>query len=189
MTDAMLQEIASALEHRRPCTAASLQCPRCENAPLDMFRRYELVTAVELRWCARCHGFWAAGDALARGVSDPYVDHPALRAMPAPDRCKDCLGYYDAEGKCRKCGQPRPVAQCPCCLQAMKAARKGNLALDMCEPCTGTWFDIGEITATFEIPPVQGLAASTVDDDGPTNGELLREALRAIVGMFLPVRF
>lgn len=71
----------------------------------------------------------------------------------------------------------------------MAISDRHGLIIDTCEPCRGSWFDTGEIVATFNLRPVQGLAASTVDEAAPDEtGSALFEiallVLRAVVLRF-----
>jgi Zn-finger nucleic acid-binding protein len=46
----------------------------------------------------------------------------------------------------------------------MERFEREGMQLDQCAACRGTWFDTGEIARVFRLEPVQGLAASTVDE-------------------------
>ena len=145
-------------------------CPACAEHPAMLrFPRYELLTIDPLVYCGRCYGFWAVGDSLVRGVADPGYIHPALESVPAPRRCRACLGHLKDDDTCRKCGQPSPVLDCPQCARPMERHERDGVRLDQCTPCQGTWFDVGEIAAVYKLAPVQGLAASTVDENAPDN--------------------
>jgi Zn-finger nucleic acid-binding protein len=173
---------------RRAAAPAPLSCPFWDHhPPLETLRRYELVTNTPLRYCPNCYGFWAAGDSLAGGVADPYDDHPALRAGPPPRRCRACHGHLKPNGDCTKCKRPLPPATCPSCRKPMARFERKGITVDGCDTCHGIWFDMGEITAVFEIPAPQGLAASTVDehatDDEPPSWLV---ALDILARLFIP---
>jgi Zn-finger nucleic acid-binding protein len=132
--------------------------------PMQPFPRYELVSADPFLFCGRCYGFWAEGDALARGVADAGYVHPALDAAVAPRRCKKCFGHLKPNNECAKCGEAPDVYRCPACSKPMERLEQAGVHLDRCNPCNGTWFDTGEIARVYRLAPVQGLAASTVDE-------------------------
>jgi Zn-finger nucleic acid-binding protein len=166
-------------------------CPRCEGRPpLERYRRYELQTFDPLWLCPRCFGFWAVGDSLSRGVADPYDDHPALRAALPPRACKACAVPLKPNGDCPRCGGAGLApGMCPTCGMQMASADQHGLVIDHCAPCRGTWFDTGEIVARFGLRPVQGLAASTVDESAPdpvpsTLLEIALLVLRALIFRF-----
>jgi len=151
----------------RPPVPGQPGCPYCPDHPeMAILRRYELQTIDPLRFCSRCYGFWAVGDSLARGVADPGFVHPALEQVPAPLRCRSCHGRLKPDYTCRGCGKQLPTLGCPGCDRPMERFEKGGILLDQCGPCGGTWFDVGEIVAVYNLAPVQGLAASTVDEHG-----------------------
>lgn len=172
----------------RPPAPPGPPCPYCTDHPeLVTFRRYELQTIDPLRFCGRCFGFWAVGDSLSRGFADPASGHPALEQAQAPRRCRACNGRLKSDNTCRSCGQALPTLDCPECGQPMERFEKRGVWLDQCAPCRGTWFDIGEIVAVYQLTPHQGLAASTVDehatDDEPPAWEI---ALGMVSRMLLP---
>ena len=170
---AEIEAAARAVRDTRQDSAPdALCCPYCDaHPPLELFRRYEMVSSTPLRYCPRCYGFWAAGDALARGAADPYDDHPALQPARAPRRCRACGGHLKPNDDCARCGRPLPPLDCPQCKRAMDRMEQHGVKLDMCLACKGLWFDMGELAAVYNLQPVQGLAASTVDehatDDAP----------------------
>lgn len=174
-----------------PEPAAAVRSPRCPTCdgrpPLEIYRRYELVTFEPLRYCTRCYGFWARHDALARGVHDPYDTHPALTALPAPARCRLCFGRLKPDGVCRDCAAVPPPRPCPSCDLPMLPEERDGVTLDHCQPCAGLWFDLGEIARVYRLAPAQGLAAATVDetaaDEEPPAWQLAAEVL---LRMFLP---
>ena len=51
----------------------------------------------------------------------------------------------------------------------MERYENSVITLDKCSECRGTWFDIGEISAVYQLKPFQDLAASTVDETAPEN--------------------
>lgn len=166
-------------------------CPYCADHPaLLRFRRFELQTIEPLLFCGQCFGFWAKGDALARGVADPGTGHPALEVGLAPRRCRACFGHLKPDDSCAKCGQALPRLNCPGCGEAMERFEKEGVTLDQCTTCRGTWFDMGEIVRVYGLAPAQGLAASTVDEhatDGEPPGWLLAlQVASRIAFPFLP---
>jgi Zn-finger nucleic acid-binding protein len=175
----------------QPQTASGrLLCPYCVTPPeLEVFRRYENVTYEPLRFCPRCYGFWAARDSLARGVADPGQEHPALRAVPLPPRCRSCAGLLDEDETCRDCGKKLPLMDCPSCGKQMKRTERANIKLDACGDCHGVWFDGGEINATFNIPAPEGWASRNVESDaeGTSDASLFMEAARILLTLFLPI--
>ncbi|MEX1104373.1 MAG: zf-TFIIB domain-containing protein, partial [Dehalococcoidia bacterium] len=141
-------------DSRRAAAPAALSCPFCEHhPPLADFRRYESVTFTPLRYCPNCYGFWATGDSLARGVGDPGTDHPALRAGQAPRRCRVCNGHLKPSGDCTKCERALPPTRCPACRTPMTRFEQKGITVDGCDTCHGTWFDMGEIAAVFQVAP------------------------------------
>jgi Zn-finger nucleic acid-binding protein len=72
----------------------------------------------------------------------------------------------------------------------MERFEKNGVVLDRCAPCQGTWFDIGEIVAVYQLVPHQGLAASTVDehatDDEPPAWVIALNLVSRMVFPFLP---
>lgn len=159
---AELRKQAATLPAARP---SAVTCPACEGRPglLD-FPRYELLSADPITYCGACYGFWAVGDSLARGVADPGVSHPALEAVPAPRRCRYCFGHLKPDDTCAKCAKAPPALECPACGQTMQRFKEGQVRLDQCTACRGTWFDVGEIAAVYKLKPAQSLAMSTVDE-------------------------
>lgn len=171
--DVVLAALRGAAAERAAAEPPLPACPYCQEHPrLQRFQRYELQTVRPLLYCPACYGFWAVGDALVRGVADPGVVHPALETGLAPRRCRACFGHLKPDNTCAKCGQELPRLACPQCGLEMERYEKEGVLLDQCGPCTGTWFDVGEVAAVFKLAPPQGLAASTVDehaaDDEPT---------------------
>jgi len=167
-----------------------LTCPACEEAPgLEVFRRYELLTAEPLRYCPRCYGFWAAGDALARGVADPgSAGHPAVLAARAPLRCRACLGHLDANETCRKCGKRLPRYACPSCGKEMERRTEGGVALDACSACRGTWFDVGELSSVYGLePPPTAMGRLFGELDPVEERDLIMTALSLVARLFLPL--
>ncbi|MCC7364473.1 MAG: zf-TFIIB domain-containing protein [Dehalococcoidia bacterium] len=164
-------------------------CPSCDQHwPLEVYRRYELVTTVPLRYCTRCYGFWAAGDALARGVRDPFDEHHAFSAAVAPTRCRACGGHrFTPEGKCRGCEKPAIPYNCPGCGVQMERYKDKGVTVDRCKACQGTWFETGEIARIYGLAPVQGLAMSQVDENAPDNiPPPAFLALNVLARLFLP---
>jgi Zn-finger nucleic acid-binding protein len=166
-------------------------CPYCSDHPeMSVFRRFELQTIDPLRFCTRCYGFWAVGDSLARGVADPGAGHPALEQAMAPRRCRACHGRLKPDDTCRSCGKSLPALNCPDCGKPMERYERNGVVLDQCAPCRGTWFDIGEIVAVYQLAPHQGLAASTVDehatDDEPPAWVIALNLISRMVFPFLP---
>lgn len=182
---AELRKQAEALHASQP---QSPGCPACAlHPPMLSFPRYELVSMDPFLYCGACYGFWAIGDALGNGVADPGFDHPALRAVPAPQRCKECMGFLKPDNVCAKCGKAPATLDCPVCAQPMERFSERGIFLDQCGPCRGTWFDTGEIAAVYQLVPPQGLAMSTVDEhatDDELPGWLL--AAGALARAFLP---
>ncbi len=189
----------AATDHMHPAAdsakskaTTSPRCPRCEGAPpLERYPRYEVVTFDPLRFCQRCYGFWAVGDALSRGMADDRDSHPALTAAPAPRGCRECGAPPRVEADdCQRCGasllgEPLP---CPACGEAMQRHPKATFHVDTCEPCGGTWFDVGELGVVFGRLPQQGLAAATVDENAPDQVPhvLLEIAFILLRRLFLP---
>ena len=173
-------------------SANGLACPVCDDArPLEVLRRYERVGLSELRYCPRCYGFWAAKDALSHGVADENDDHPALRATPAPPRCKLCFGHIKPDGACAKCGAPPRSIVCPGCSAGMERSLRGKTWLDMCPACSGCWFDTGELALIYGLVPFQGLAMRTVDENATEedSSPIWLQAISMLVRVFLPLRF
>ena len=153
--------------------------------------RFELQTVSPLMYCNACYGFWSTGDALSRGPVDPGVVHPALEAARAPRRCRACFGHLKPDHTCAKCGKALPPLDCPNCGKTMERIERDGIQLDKCEPCTGVWFDTGEIAAVHRLVPAQGLAASTVDehasDDEPPGWLTAAMMVGRVLVPFLPI--
>lgn len=186
--DQIFAELRKQAVELQPTAPALPGCPACPTHPAMLnFPRHELITTDPFLYCQACYGFWAVGDALSRGVSDPGYIHPALESAPAPRRCKECFGHLKPNNECAKCGKSPALLNCPLCSKPMDRSVEKGISLDHCGPCRGTWFDTGEIVATHGLEPPQGLAMSTVDehasDDEPP-GWLL--ALQVLGRMFLP---
>lgn len=187
--DELFAAIRRAARPPAPAPAAP-PCPFCaDHPPLQRFQRYELQTTHPLLFCGNCLGFWATGDALTRGVADAGQVHPALHAARAPRRCRSCFGHLKPDGVCAKCGKSLPKLNCPGCARPVERVEKDGIVLDQCASCTGVWFDMGEITAVFGLPPAQGLAASLIDehatDDEPPGWQLLVISALRMLAPFL----
>lgn len=169
--------------------ATGAGCPACEGRPaLEVFRRYELITVEPLRYCPRCHGFWAAGDSLARGVADAGVDHSAVLAAQAPARCRSCFGRLTEDEVCRKCGKRLPLYDCPACGHQMERRKEGAVTLDACAPCRGTWFDVGEVAAVYGLRPAPTAMEKVYGELEPVEeSSLVMTALGIVARLFLPV--
>lgn len=160
--EAALRAQAAELEANRP---EMPRCPACATHPeMRTFPRRELLTIDPLMYCGFCYGFWSVGDALSRGVRDAGYNHPAIEAVQGPRRCRACLGHLNDDDICRKCGLALPVLACPECAKPMERFERDGVRLDKCEPCHGTWFDVGEIVTVYKLVPSQSLAMSTVDE-------------------------
>ena len=181
----------SELVHASPPSAPAgpMRCPYCADPPqLEVFRRYETITYESLRFCPRCYGFWAARDSLARGVADPGQEHPALRALPLPPRCRTCAGRLDEDETCRECGKKLPRLDCPSCGKQMQRTEKASIKLDACGECHGVWFDGGEINAVYDVPEPQGWASLHVDSDedgAASDASLFMQAVQILLSLFL----
>ena len=189
--EAMFADVKRHATARAASEPATPKCPYCSEHPaLLRFQRFELQTIEPLLFCGSCFGFWAKGDALARGVADPGHAHPALEAGLAPRRCRACFGHLKPDNTCAKCGQPLPSLQCPACSATMERFDKEGVTLDQCAACNGVWFDIGEIVRVYGVARVQGLAASTVDehayDDEPPGWLIALNVVSRIAFPFLP---
>jgi Zn-finger nucleic acid-binding protein len=162
------------------------RCPYCSaHGSLTVFPRYESGGNTPLLYCPACYGFWARGDCLALGVADPMDESPALYAHTAPRRCRACGGRLRDDETCVKCGQALPKLDCPACGREMVREKQRGVTLDVCGPCGGAWFDTGELAAAYGLQPPQSLSASTVDDDGPSDGDLMMQAAGILLGGFL----
>lgn len=168
--------------------AGQLTCPFCEQRrPLQVFPRYEAISHDPLRFCPACYGFWAQGDALVNGAADGDDEHPALHAALAPRRCRACLGFLDDSEACRKCGQRLPLLRCPSCGEQMQRTRQKGIAVDMCAPCRGIWFDVGELGRICEVAEPLTLAARVTGttDPGPDDSSLFGRALATLLSVFV----
>jgi Zn-finger nucleic acid-binding protein len=180
----------------RAASTGQPECPTCDGRPpLATFRRYEAVTYEPLRFCERCHGFWARGDSLSRGVADPYADHPALRQVPVEPRCKPCFGRLDETLHCRKCKQPLTEIPCPACNVTMSRVRQDGVLLDICSPCEGVWFETGELPRLYGLtgmPPTllerMGPPPSAEPEMEPGGWGIVIPELIALALRFLPLR-
>lgn len=87
-----------------------------------------------------------------------------------------------------KCKRELPRLDCPSCQEPMERFEMQGITRDQCDPCDGVWFDTGEISAVYQRQPVQGLAASRVDehaaDDEPSPVELM---LSIVLQLLAPV--
>jgi hypothetical protein len=168
--EVIAKELRAESAERNRSEPALPSCPACQgHPPMRTFPRHELLTVDPLLFCGNCYGFWATGDALARGVADPGYVHPALEAVPAPRRCRSCMGHLKDDDSCRKCGRTAPALRCPQCDAPMERSEHKGVRLDHCAPCRGTWFDVGEIVSVYKLVPQQGLAMSTVDENAADN--------------------
>ncbi|KAA0241233.1 hypothetical protein EDM76_00395 [bacterium] len=148
-----------------PGKTTLLTCPFCAGQRvLEVFRRYEVAATEPLLYCPGCYGFWAKGDALDHGVADPYDEHDALFAVRGPLRCRACAGRLDKDSVCRECGKGLPLLNCPSCGNVMAHKTLRGVAVDTCEGCKGTWFDVGELSAAFGLKRPQSLPMQTVDE-------------------------
>jgi hypothetical protein len=189
--EAVFAEMKREATERAVSAPVAPKCPYCDSHPVLLrFPRYETQTASPLLFCGTCYGFWAAGDALARGVSDPGFVHPALEAAVAPRRCRACFGHLKPDHSCAKCGEPIPALDCPSCRKTMERFEREGAQLDQCDACDGIWFDTGEIVRVFGLKPAQSLAMSTVDenatDDLPSPFWLAASVLGRLVFPYLP---
>jgi len=176
-----------------PRPADGPPCPYCtDHSSMQKFQRYELQTVDPLYCCPRCFGFWAVGDSLSRGVADPTRGHPALAQAQAPKRCRACYGRLKPDGACRKCGEKLPTLNCPECSNPMERFEKSGVTLDQCTPCRGVWFDIGEISAVYQLKPFQDMAARTVEEmpaENDINGWMVAlDIATRLAFPFLPFR-
>lgn len=154
---------------------------------MEQFPRHELLSMDPFLYCKACYGFWAVGDAVTGGVADEGFDHPALRAVPAPRRCRECMGYLKPDNVCARCGKAPALLNCPNCAKPMERFQEHGIYLDQCVPCRGTWFDTGEIGAIYHMEEPQGLAMSTVDEHGTDNAPPAWLAAAGILArVFLP---
>jgi Zn-finger nucleic acid-binding protein len=190
--DAVFAELRAQADQRKVAAPPALLCPYCDShPPLAILQRYELQTATPLRYCNNCYGFWAAGDSITAGLSEPGDGHPALHAARGPRRCRSCFGHLKPDGACAKCGKTLPPLNCPACGKVMERMTREGVQLDQCAPCTGVWFDTGEIAAVFKLEPAQGLAAATVDehatDDDPPEWLTAAMVVGRMVLPFLPL--
>ncbi|MGK2965957.1 MAG: zf-TFIIB domain-containing protein [Tepidiformaceae bacterium] len=144
-----------------------------------------------MRYCPRCFGFWAAKDALSRGVHDEGSDHPATLAAQAPVRCRSCFGRLKDDGTCRKCGQSLPEYRCPACSAPMQRHREGGITLDHCGPCSGTWFDTGEVRAMYGLQPaptaMRKVYGEALDAEPESEMGMIVQALAIVARLFLPL--
>jgi Zn-finger nucleic acid-binding protein len=167
-----------------PCCAFCVGRP-----PLEVYPRREVVSSQPLYYCPRCYGFWALAGTLDHGVRDAYDDHPAFVAALPPPRCRSCFGHLKPNGACAKCGAVR-VAPCPGCGEPMTTYEEKGLRLDQCAKCQGTWFDMGELARVYGLQPIQGFAASLVDehacDDEPPGWQLFIESALGLFLRFAP---
>ena len=171
-SDLIFKELRKQADEIQATTPASPGCPACaSHPPMEKFPRHELLSIDPFLYCKVCYGFWAVGDALTRGVADPGFDHPALRAVPAPRRCKSCMGHLKPDNVCAKCGEAPALLACPSCSKTMERFKEHGMYLDQCPPCRGTWFDTGEIATVYDLEEPQSLAMSTINenemDDSP----------------------
>ena len=190
-------EIFSDLKRRATAYAATTEtvrasCPFCAaHPPLLRFQRFELQNIAPLLYCGNCYGFWAKGDALARGVADAGYGHPALEAGVAPRRCRACFGHMKPDNTCAKCGQPLPPLNCPECAKVMERFETEGVSIDHCAACNGTWFDMGEIARVYGLQRAQGLAASTIDehatDDEPSGWLIALNIAARLALPYLPL--
>lgn len=149
-------------------------CPFCAgHPPLRPFPREFLGAAAPLSYCPACYGFWAPEAAIASGVTGDAGEHPALRAKPAPARCRSCFGVLMPDGRCSKCKQPAPLYRCPQCSQTMERRSDDGITLDHCSTCRGVWFDMGELTAALKIVDTPSLAERFIELRSAENTAML----------------
>jgi Zn-finger nucleic acid-binding protein len=108
--------------------------------------------AMEVDRCSRCGGIW-----FDRGELDHLGTMPdesrAVLTVAAADRppalCHQCHAPIDrAAPQCAGCGHENRI-QCPRCERSMEVVRRSGLALDVCRPCEGVWFDQAELEAIW----------------------------------------
>lgn len=134
-------------------------CPFCAtHPPLQTFPSNLVNSASTLVYCSACYGFWVPASALSSGITAGAGDHPALRAGLAPARCRSCFGFLMPDGRCAKCKQAVPAFDCPECRTPMDRRYGDGVTLDHCPTCGGTWFDMGELAAVFDIEDTPSLA-------------------------------
>jgi Zn-finger nucleic acid-binding protein len=167
-------------------------CPICaDRRPLAVFARRDIVTAEPLRYCERCYGFWAAGDALSGPVASPDDEREPLYARPFPARCATCgKRVYDGI-RCRRCAIDLPRLHCPACGNEMERFTSEGVTLDSCAPCKGTWFDVGELGQLNHLtrpePPASGVADLVAANNRRMRGVLVWRAIglmSRVVGPF-----
>jgi Zn-finger nucleic acid-binding protein len=100
---------------------------------------------------------------MSGGLTATSVDHPALRSVKAPTRCRRCFGWMMPDGRCAKCKEPLPSIDCPACGVTMSRHTQGKTTLDHCDPCGGTWFDSGELAEVYRIEPQKSLASRYIE--------------------------
>jgi Zn-finger nucleic acid-binding protein len=160
---ASLKEAAAA----PPPSPSGPGCPYCkDHSVLEKFPASDLITAEPVLFCRRCYGVWARGDALSGGMV-VTAENPTLEAVRAQPRCRACGGHLRGDESCVKCGQKLPILNCPDCQKAMERFQQDAITLDQCEPCRGTWFDIGEFAAAYHLERPKGITEEMVEQYPP----------------------
>lgn len=107
-----------------------MNCPKCAGHPLETFH---LAGGVVVDFCDRCRGFW-----FEKGEVGRY----ARFSTDIPD-------FKEAAKK------GKPGIACPACAGKRTVeipyTRDGDLFVDYCEGCGGTWLDGGELDALDEM--------------------------------------
>ncbi len=114
--------------------AKPLPCPACQN-PLTMFRADR--SKLEIDHCCNCRGIWFDGDELKIMVTDPAIQQqfqlPTYNDSPVP-------WISSGQRHCPRCSE-----------SALKQTVVGEVTVDVCPFCKGTWLDSGELERLTEL--------------------------------------
>jgi len=105
-----------------------MECPKCDGEleAKTFGGRYEVHS------CSKCQGLWAHRDVLPQmkeqWMSDAVFDSGDVRKGKEMDHLS---------GECPECGDP---------LKRISDEKQIHIHLDVCEDCSGVWFDAGEFT-------------------------------------------
>lgn len=118
-----------------------MNCPRCQQT-LDHVN----AEGLELDYCASCHGVWFDKGEVRAFFALPQ-DIPADEGLP------------------KSLGRLKPLS-CPTCpegrLYEVQYSGSGNLMVDMCNLCSGFWFDGGEVAELKKLAPMLNTAKDQV---------------------------
>lgn len=110
-----------------------LHCPVCQRTPLRPVVSHS--RPLELDVCDSCNGLWFDGGELSAFFGTPELVGTFLRES------EPTASTSDGWERDRKC---------PRCYLIMGVTRTNDVLLDVCQGCSGIWFDQGELKTVVE---------------------------------------